>query len=201
MYLSIIQATAESLFEFAVKNGFYYVALDKVRGQLQDLITSIVRPRLGGFMAPFVGNQLGLMAAMPVTLALGECLAFTLKELIYSVYDLALRFFNPSKRESKTSFFLDTAFQISSFAAGFFAKTLFCNYGMVMVNNLLRVMMFYGAPLCHFPPPVTFALPAVIVLATPTATCMVGDIVGSVVRRIFYNALTFITQTNKEKIQ
>lgn len=190
MCLPIIQGAAESLFDFAVKNAFHYVALDRVRNQLQDLITAIALPRLGGFVAPIVGNQLGLMVALPVTLAIGEAVAFTLKELIHSVYDLFLRFFAPSQRSSSASFpFLDVLLRISSFAAGFYAKTLFCNYGMTFVSNVMRVITIYGAPLCNLPPPVVLTLPLCIIIATPTVTGMVGDIIGSVVRQVVYNNL------------
>lgn len=193
MSLSIIQASAESIFGLIVKNSFCYVALDKVRSQLQDVITAIALPRLGTFVAPIVGNQVGLMISVPVTLAIGEALSFTLKEMIYSIYDLALRFLCPSKRVSSSSFFLTVALQISSFTVGFFAKIYFCNYGMTAVSNALKIMMIYGAPVCHLPLPMGLAMPVFVTLATPTVTFIVGDIVSSIVQQNVYRGLKNIS--------
>lgn len=177
---SIATISGETAFTFAVKNSVCFMALDNVRTSLQQTITEIVMPKLGGFFAPLVGMQLGTMCAVPVTLMLGDLAATALKEAARSIHSLFRAIVYGEKNEHATPFIRELIINVASFAIGFFAKTYFCNYCMTYVSRVLRIGIFIGAPLIGASLAISLMAPAMVVMAAPTVTFMLGDIVGDV---------------------
>jgi len=189
MHTFVAKAAAESIFSCAIKNSVCYLALDKIRSDLQSVITEVARPRIGNFLAPIVGNQLGLMAAVPVSLMYGELMTKALKTMVQLVYSTYLRIFYGIRQLSHTSLIRQVFQQVMSFAAGFFAKTYFCNYGMPYVASALRTALAISAPFTGITLPYFFLISPFVITMTPAITFVVGDIIAFGVSKCTYSLL------------
>lgn len=183
---TLMRVSAETSLSFAVKNSFLFIALDNVRRSLQRTITEIALPKLGRFVAPIVGTQLGTICAIPVTQFMADMLIFGIKETVRSVHDLFRSIVYGEKPPRLTPFVREVAMSITSFALGFIAKSYFCNYGMGHVGHALRIVTGVAAPLCGATLAVSCLAPAVIALAAPAMTFIAGDILASVVSSASY---------------
>jgi len=190
---SIATFSLDTTFTIAVKNCLCFVALDNVRTSLQKSITEVVVPSLGRFFGPIVGSQIGTMCAIPVTLMLGDLLVTSLKELIQSVNHLFRAIVYGEKNEPTTPFLRDLIIGVASFAAGFFAKTYFCNYCMGPVGQVLKLAIAIGAPVLGANLAVTIMAPAMIMLAAPSVTFMLGDIIGTITATVTHYVLDGVT--------
>lgn len=196
---NIICFSAESAMTFTVKNSYSYYGLEKVRTELQTLITEVSLPKLGSYVAPLVGNQLGLMLAMPVTNFYAELTAAACKKLVCSIYDMFLRLFTEVKHENYRPLFREAVLQIAAFSVAFFTKTYFCNYAMPYVSIFVRHSFVLLSPLTGLPIAVALFVPALTVVATPATTYLLGDILAFTASHTTYNLLdkTFSTLFDK----
>ncbi len=190
---TVARIASEAVFDFAVKNTVHYYALDKVRHDLEEIITELVVPHLGSFFGSIVGNQLALFNAIPVTNILGGMWSFTLKEIIYSIYNLAKHLLGYPDPESATPVVCRMAIYFTSLAIGFYVKTLFANYGMPAVASAIRASVVLMAPLYGFTPPGIF-ISIGVVLATPSITAIVSDIFGTIAQ---YASAIVLEQTGE----
>lgn len=174
---------------FAIKNTYLYYALSNVRGSLQDTITDIALPKLGGFFAPIVGAQLGTMTAIPVTLFMADMTTFAIKETARIIRDIFRTQVLGEEHPKFPPLWRDMACSVSSFAIGFFAKAYFCNYAMGYVAEALKCGLIMAAPLSGASLVVACMAPAIVVMAAPTVTFFIGDIIASVVSAGSYSAM------------
>ena len=185
----IARISAESVFTCVVKNSVCYVALDKVRTDLQSVITKISQPRMGSFLAPIVGNQLGLMAAVPVSLIYGELVAQALKSMIRSVHSAYLRIFFGISPTVRCSLFRQMIQQVVGFAVGFFAKTYFCNYCMPQVSTAIRTVLALSTPFIGMSLPYFLVVSPLVITLTPAITFLLGDMLAIASSNFTYSLL------------
>jgi len=112
--------------------------------------------------------------------------AKAVRELAKAIHNLFKAIIYGIDDSNSRSLCKELVFGITSFAIGFFAKLYFCNYGMGPVGTCLKIGTSIAAPLCSSAFPIALAAPAIAILATPTVTFMVGDIVGSIASNASY---------------
>ncbi len=178
-----------STVSFAIKNTYLYYALGNVRTSLQATITDIALPKLGGFFASVVGTQLGTMTAIPVTLFMADMTTFAIKETARAIRDIFRTRVLGEDHPKFPPLWRDMAFSVSSFALGFFAKAYFCNYAMGYVADALKCGLVMTAPLSGASLIVACMAPAIVVMAAPTVTFFIGDILATVVSAGSYSAM------------
>lgn len=177
---------------FVIKNSYLYFALSNVRTSLQQAITELALPKLGGFLASVVGTQLGTMCSIPVTLFLADMTTVAMKELVRTVDDIFCNVVYGKEYPQFPPLWREMAFGVSSFAIGFFAKAYFCNYGMAYVAEALKYIIIVGAPFCGASLVISCLAPAIVVLAAPTVTFLLGDVLATVVSSGSYRAMESI---------
>lgn len=174
-----------------VRNSTYYYGLEPTRIQLQQIATEVASHKFGSFAAPLIGNQVGLLLATPVTLLYGEMAAFAVKKLVFTIYALVQSIFHELPESIPSPPMLrDIALNIASFAAGFFAKTYFCNYAMPYVGVLLRHLIVFSTPVIGLSLPMLFMAPAFVVMATPGVTFFIGDFISFATSNATYSLLS-----------
>lgn len=187
---SIACFSAEAALGFSVKNCVCFYGLAPIRTQLQQVISEIALPRFGSFVAPMVGSQIGLMAALPVTLFYGEMMAFTVKKTITSVHTIFISlWYGVKNSDAPPALCKDVVMNVIAFGAGFFAKTYFCNYAMPHVGSLLRHSIVLASPVLGLSLPMIMLMPAIVVLISPAVTFALGDFVAFGTNRVTYGIL------------
>lgn len=180
---------------FVIKNSYLYFALNNVRTSLQEVIAEVARPKLGGFLASVVGVQLGTLCSIPATLFLADMTTIALKEMVRAVDDIFCNVVYGKEYPQFPPLWREMTFGVSSFAIGFFAKAYFCNYAMSYVAEALKYTIILGAPFCGASLVISCLAPAIVVLAAPTVTFMLGDVLARVVSSASYNTMELIVTT------
>lgn len=193
MVVSYVAAVVvDTSVNFVIKNSYLYFALTNVRTSLQEVITELALPKLGSFLAGVVGSQLGTMCSIPVTLFLADMTTIAMKEMVRSVDDIFCNVVYGKEYPQFPPLWREMAFSVSSFAIGFFAKAYFCNYGMAYVAEALKYTIIVGAPFCGASVVISCLAPAIVVLAAPTVTFALGDVLAKVVSTGSYSAMELI---------
>lgn len=193
MVVSYVAAVVvDTSVNFVIKNSYLYFALTNVRTSLQEVITELALPKLGSFLAGVVGSQLGTMCSIPVTLFLADMTTIAMKEMVRSVDDIFCNAVYGKEYPQFPPLWREMAFSVSSFAIGFFAKAYFCNYGMAYVAEALKYTIIVGAPFCGASVVISCLAPAIVVLAAPTVTFALGDVLAKVVSTGSYSAMELI---------
>jgi hypothetical protein len=187
-FIQIVHAIVDPLIDFTAKNVVYYYGLEPIRKTLEKTILDVALTRLGSFVAPLFATQAALMVAPQVTLFIGQCWGFALKEIISSIEDLAQAIFGvPAARVEYT--WARIAMSIASFVTSTIARNYFYNFGTPFIASGLQIL-FTRAICTSF---VSAALlPAFVVLAAPAVTFLVGDIIGSIVQYTTYTLLDWV---------
>ncbi|MCE5294050.1 MAG: hypothetical protein LLF94_05495 [Chlamydiales bacterium] len=175
---------------FVFKNTYLYYGLTTVRTNLQQAVSEFTIPKFGKFAGGMIGIQLGTLAAIPVTMFLADLTLVAVRQSVKLIQDIYRTSILGEKRSQSPPLWRDVAVATASFAAGFFAKTYFVNYGMEAVGELLKYAFVVLAPLSGASMVVTFMTPALIAMITPSVTFAMGDIVGTCVGAITYKILS-----------
>ena len=184
-FIQIAHAIIDPLIDFTAKNVIYYYGLEAIRTTLEKAIMDVALERFGSFVAPIFSSQAALMAAPHVTLFIGDCWGFVLREIITSIEDLVRSIFGvPTSQVGYT--WARVAMSIASFVVGVISRNYFYNFGTPYVAAGLQ--MLFTASICT-----SFVsaaiIPALVVLAAPSVTFLVGDIIGSLVQHTTYTLL------------
>ena len=128
VFLMIVSAAARHVIEnasaFVVKNIFCYHALDPIRTNLQDVINRIAQPHFG-ILSPWIGRELGIIFAVPVTVFFGEMIALAVKETIRSIVHIAMLLFLMQHRKQCLPLCVRPQFALRAMWQAFYQKAIF----------------------------------------------------------------------------
>ena len=175
---------------FVFKNTYLYYGLTTVRTNLQQAVSEFTIPKFGKFAGGMLGVQIGTLAAIPVTMFMADLTLIAMRQTVKLVNDIYRTSVLGETSPQLLPLWREVAIATVSFAAGFFAKTYFVNYGMEAVGELLKYSFIVLAPLSGASMVVTFMTPALIAMITPSVTFALGDVVGTCVGAITYKILS-----------
>jgi hypothetical protein len=194
MCIPAVSATLEGISGFVAKNVFCFYGLAPIRSELEKVVAKIASRHFGSFAGGIIGQQLGVLLSLPVTLVFAECVSCFVKETIRSVINVTSGFFFYAQPKNVAPLWRDIAVRVASYAIGFFSKAYFCNYAMPLVQTSLQYALTMGAPLLQLPLPCSLLMGAIATIATPSITFILSDFVAWAVEETSYQIMDMACQ-------
>jgi hypothetical protein len=187
---AVAQASFEGVAAFTVKNVFYYYGFAPIRAELEKLISTIASRQFGALVGGFVGQQMSVVLAMPVTVVFAEALGWFTRETLRTMHSLCTQVFCPTLQpKGPPPFWLDVVLRMVSCATGFFSKAYFCSYAMPLVQRTIQHAITLLPVYTNTPGYVVLVMAPLVIVATPAVTFMLGDILSWVVEEASYQVM------------